>query len=95
MPFWMSTLMIELPIKMNNTNIKYFIMKWAVVIKLFLNKYVQKNTFLTEERTECAWCIIENNSKNQKQSFLLELLSWFQARVTSIRTESGPVNIAS
>ena len=29
---------------------KYHIMKWVVVIKLFLNKYVRKNVFQTEER---------------------------------------------
>ena len=26
-----------------------------------------EKTFQTEERTECAWYIIENNSKNEKQ----------------------------
>ena len=36
--------------------------------------YVRKNTFRTEERTECSLYIIENNFKNQKQSFLRELL---------------------
>ena len=64
----MSTKMIEIPIKMENTIIKYHIMKWAVVIKLFWNKHKQKITLQTEERTQCAWYIIENNSKNKKQS---------------------------
>ena len=37
--------MTELPIKMDNTHIKYLIMKWAVVIKLFRDKYIQKIHF--------------------------------------------------
>ena len=51
MPDVMSTKMTELPIKMESTHIKYHIMKWAVVIKLFWNKYVGKNTFWTEDST--------------------------------------------
>ena len=47
----MFTKMIEPPIKMKNTHNKYFNMKLAVVIKLFWNKNVQKNTFLTEVST--------------------------------------------
>ena len=39
---WMSTKLTELPIKIVNTHIKYQNMKWAVVIKLFWIKYVQK-----------------------------------------------------
>ena len=56
--------------KMENKHIKCRIVKWYNVIELFWNKYVQKNVFQTEERTKCAWYIIENYSKNQKQSFL-------------------------
>ena len=66
----MSTKMAELLIKMDNKNIKFRIIKCANNIKLFLNNYVQKNKFWTEERTKCAWYIIENNSKNMKQSFI-------------------------
>ena len=66
----MCTKMTELLIKMENKHIQRHIIKWVDVIKLFWNKYVRKNTFWTEERTECAWYIIENNSKNQKESFL-------------------------
>ena len=55
MTVWMSTKMIGIPIKMKNTQIRYFIMKWADVIKLFWNKYVQKITCQTKERIECAW----------------------------------------
>ena len=29
-----------------------------------------KNTFRTEECTECAWYVIENNDENKKQYFL-------------------------
>ena len=35
---------------MKNMHIQYVIMKWAVVVELFWNKYVRKNTFQTEER---------------------------------------------
>ena len=56
------------------TNLRRSILNTFLWSKLFWNKYVRKNTFRTEERTEWAWYIIENNSKNQKQSFLWELL---------------------
>ena len=46
MLIWISR---ELPIKIENKYIKYIIMKWAIVIKMFWNKYGQKNW--TEERT--------------------------------------------
>ena len=51
----MSTLMTERLIKMKNQHIKYVIMKWADVINLFWNKYVQKNTCQTKEHAERAW----------------------------------------
>ena len=66
----MSTKMTELTIKMENKHIKYHIFKLANVIKMFWNKYVPKKSSLTEECTKCAWYIIENYSKNQKQSSL-------------------------
>ena len=50
-----SIIMTELPNKMKKKHIKYNIVKYADVIKLFLNKYVKKNTCRTEERTECRW----------------------------------------
>ena len=62
--------MTKLLIKIENKYIKCRNIKWADVIKLFWNKDVRKNKFRTEERTECPVYIIENNSKNQKQSFL-------------------------
>ena len=55
---------------MDNKHIKCHIIKWADVIKLLWNKYIQKNASGTEERTGCDWYVIENNSKNHKQSFL-------------------------
>ena len=66
----MSTKMTKLQIKMQNKHIKGEIVKWANIIKLFWNKYAQKNEFWTEERTKWSWYMIENYSKNQKQSFL-------------------------
>ena len=60
--------------KMKNKYIKCHIVKWANLIKLFWNKYVWKNSLRIEERSKCSWYIIENYSKNQKQSFLYGLL---------------------
>ena len=59
----MSTKMTKPPIKMMNKHIKCNIVKWANVIKLLWNKYVQKYTLWTEERSKCSWYIIENYSK--------------------------------
>ena len=70
----MSTKMTKLIIKIHNKHIKGHIVKWAIVIKMFLNTYVWKNAFRTEKHTKCSWYIIENYSKNKKQQFLYELI---------------------
>ena len=44
--------------------------KWENDIKLFWNKYVQKNALWTEERSKCSWFIVGHYSKIQKQLFL-------------------------
>ena len=54
---------------MKKKHIKYVIMKWTDMIKLFWNKYIQKTTYQTEERTERAWKTIENNFKIRNSRF--------------------------
>ena len=74
MPVEMSTKTNEQELKVLNKHIKCHIVKWANDIKLFWNNYLRKNALLTEERSKCSWCIVDNYSKIQKQSFLSEHL---------------------
>ena len=58
--------MNEQELKLINRHIKCHIVKWANDVKLFWIKYVQKNELWTEERSKCAWCIVDNYSKIQE-----------------------------
>ena len=63
-------------------------MKGSVINKLFYNKYVQKNTFRAEDRTECAWFLIENNyipKITECYLFLVNCLGIFWERENSIQ----------
>ena len=53
----------------NVQNVLYDLL-WRKWILLNYKNDVLKNALWTEERSKCSWYIIENYSKNQKQSFL-------------------------
>ena len=69
MPVSMSTKMNEPVLKMMNKHMKCHIVKRANFIKLFWNKYVQKNALRTEELSKCSWYIIETILKFRNNRF--------------------------
>ena len=65
----MSTNMIEITIKMENAHIIYHIMKLAVVIKLFWNKYVQKILFKLNDVHIMLGMLIQTVLKKRNSRF--------------------------
>ena len=70
----MSTKMTKPVLKMMNKQIKYHIIQWANIIKLFYHQYVWKNTLWFEERSKCSiWLIDTKMNRTEVKEWRIKI----------------------